>query len=144
MTRHEFYKLQIGEYVEITQHGQNKGKIGKVVKMRDRGLGYGGRIYVAPYNCDFGFSNKRRQLDGGGAYAFNHESIRRLGELPIISPKSDKLFYVAAMYGEDGIEWSTTNFTEEELKTIDRFLKELNEHASKVTIDCIVIMDEDD
>jgi len=54
-----------------------------------------------------------------------------------------KIFYVAAKYGEEGVEWPTTTFTEKELNIIARFLDELNEHASEVNIDAIVIMDQD-
>lgn len=55
-----------------------------------------------------------------------------------------KEFYVAEMYGEEGVLWSAENFTDEELAVIDRFLNELNKHASTKTIDCVVIFNDDE
>jgi hypothetical protein len=83
MDRHQFYKLEIGDYVQITQHGQNNGKIGRVTKVYDRGLGYGGSVYLTPYNCEFGFSNPRKREDG--SYSFNHQSLKYLGKSPEVN-----------------------------------------------------------
>lgn len=55
-----------------------------------------------------------------------------------------KEFVTIPMYGKDPIYWSAENYTDEELKTIDRFLDELNEHCVGIEIDTIVIMDSDD
>ena len=60
MTRAEFNKLEIGNYVQITQHGQNKGKIGKVANLWTYGLGLGGGAYLIPHDCEFNFSNPRQ------------------------------------------------------------------------------------
>lgn len=58
-----------------------------------------------------------------------------------------KTFYVMEMYGGDGASWSTENFTDDELKVVERFLDELAVNATKVLnkgVDIIVILDEDD
>jgi hypothetical protein len=52
----------------------------------------------------------------------------------------DKIFYVIVMHEKEGIEWPATNFTDDELKVVDRFLKELNERTSDKLIDTIVIL----
>jgi hypothetical protein len=146
MKRADFHKIEVGDYVQITQHGQNKGKIGIVAKKQGGSL-YGGSIYLKPYNCEFGFSNKTdwRQKNAlkDELYEFNHGSIGYLGKTPDIPAKSNKTFYIGVMFSQQSIEWSTANFTDEELKIIDKFLKELDKHASGVTIDAIAIVDND-
>lgn len=57
---------------------------------------------------------------------------------------SNKKFYVAARYGNEDVEWPADDFLEEELTVIVRFLEKLNEHAAKITIDAIAIIDDDD
>ena len=143
MTKNEFEKLEVGNYVQVTIHGQNKGKIGVVKRIRRNEL-YGGSVYLAPYNCEFGLSNKSNRRQKDGLTSFNHESIRYLGKSPTPLPKSDKIFYVSAMCGGDVIEWPTENFTNEELKVIDRFLDELNGRAGGVRIDSVCILDDKD
>ena len=36
MNRDEFENLKIGDYVQVTSHGQNRGKIGRVIKTNYR------------------------------------------------------------------------------------------------------------
>jgi len=55
----------------------------------------------------------------------------------------DHIFYVGTVVNEDTVEWSTSNFTCEELMVIERFLKELNEHTTGTAIDGICILKEE-
>ena len=57
---------------------------------------------------------------------------------------SDKIFYIQPMFGRDGIKWPTYNFTEKELKVIDKFLKELSDYVDGVSVDSITILDNDE
>lgn len=54
-----------------------------------------------------------------------------------------KVFYVMEWGNGEGAEWSTDNFNEEELKVVERFLKELEEHSNGLEIESVHILDED-
>jgi len=56
---------------------------------------------------------------------------------------NNHIFYVGTIFNEDSVEWSTSNFTCEELMVIERFLKELNEHTTGTAIDGICILKEE-
>jgi hypothetical protein len=85
MTKKEFQQLRIGDYVQVTTHGQNKGKIG-VVDDIVRWFG-GGSIFLKPYNCEFGFTEKYVRRTKNGVTSFHHENVRYLGKSPIIPVK---------------------------------------------------------
>lgn len=53
-------------------------------------------------------------------------------------------FYIAPMYGENGISWDTNNFTKEELEVIQKFLDELNPRICDVTVDGLAIITDED
>lgn len=126
----EFKNIQIGDIVIITQHGKNQGKMGIVRKIDE------GSVYLEPFQCEFEFANKSgwRLHKYKDLYGFGYVSVNH----PSRPEKSDKTFYIADKYGGEGIEWSTSNFTNNELNVIDRFLKELEEHSD---IEEIVILD---
>jgi hypothetical protein len=136
MTREEFGKVQIGDMVVITVHGQNYGKKGIVFDMhRDKNFGTGW-VYLEPYECEFTFSNPRK-TNKDGFYIFRHPFIGY--------PKKEtegKTFCISQMDNMNLIEWPTTNFTDSELKVIDRFLEELNKHIDNVFVDKVTIFDE--
>ena len=144
MTRDEFENLQIGEYVKVTQHGVNKGKIGKIIEKRSYRT-----VLLEPVECEYilpkGHKNDYDQVyvrenPGTTFMVFNYESLKCLGNSPIFKEKE---FYIALMFGEDGISWPTTNFNDKELKVIQRFINELNEHIGGASIESIDIMDKD-
>lgn len=58
--------------------------------------------------------------------------------------KTDKKFYIAAMFNGEGASWSTENFTDSELEVIERFLEELNPHIGNIYIDDIAIIEDED
>lgn len=137
MTKYEFKNLNEGDMVRIISNGQNRGKMG-IVRELHRDWLDGGRVSLEPVNCEFGFSKSvKRRTNKDGLYGWNHENIG----YPITDSKKE--FYVAVMYGEKGVSWQATNFNTKELVVIERFLEELNEHVSSMTIDAIVIMDAD-
>ena len=53
-----------------------------------------------------------------------------------------KIFYIVEANGGDGISWPTKNFTEDELKVIERFLEELDTKLGDMSIEEVVIMDD--
>jgi hypothetical protein len=118
MNKNEASKLKIGDTVVITQHGKNKGKKGIVREI------HGSTAYLEPFECEFEFVNDSswRLHSREGLYGYNTVSINYPKE------PSNKEFQVALMYKNDEISWSTDNFTSNELKIIDRFLKEVDEH----------------
>ena len=137
MTKKELQNLRIGDIVVISIHGNNKGKRGTV----DDIIRYecGGVVYLTPLDCEFTFYNpKTRCKDKNGLYQFRHESIQL--DKPIVK----KEFYMVPMLGKKPITWSADNFTSKELIVIDRFIKELIENASDVTLNDILIIDEDE
>jgi hypothetical protein len=139
MNKKEFENLKIGDIVEITSHGKNRGKKGLVSDIK-RNITYGGgKVFLAPIDCEFEFYKTRRtKLNEFGLSEWKHESIN------YPKPQTNKHFYVGTMFGEKGISWPAKNFTSKELDVIDRFLKEFNERASGCCVDCIVILDDDE
>lgn len=140
MIKQEFKNLKIGDIVVITAHGKNKGKTGIVSEIYRDTLFGTGIAYLKPFKCEFGSSNKNAWRNKKpGLYGFSYVSIDCLDR-----KKSDKIFCVDDMYGNNSASWPTNNFTEQDLKVIDRFLQELNEHASGMTIDGIAILDNEE
>lgn len=136
MTSQEFKNLKVGSVVTITQTGKNKGKKGTVVRIEKEGT-----AYLKPLDCEFEFSNYsswRLHLKDEGLYGFSYTCINYVDR-----KKSDKTFYAALMFGEE-VSWSTENFTEQELRIVDKFLKELNERVGGKAIDGIHIFDKDE
>ena len=86
MNREEFKKLRIGDYVQVTQHGQNKGKIG-IVEDILRGPFKSRSVYLKPYECEFSFINKSSRRQKDGLTSFSYVSLRYLGKSPIVPEK---------------------------------------------------------
>lgn len=134
----DFSNLKVGDVVIITAPGANKGKQGIVSEIEK--VSRLGIAYLKPLNCEFEFpdgANLEARFKNGLYGWYRHW----IAQLP--KPKVDKLFYISRMYGEEGIEWSTENFNERELKVVEKFLKELNEHIAGIEVDAIAILDND-
>lgn len=86
MTKDEFKSLEVGDYVQVTSHGQNKGKIGFVAEILRHSLG-SGSVYLKPYNREFGFTNKYSKREKNGLASFSHGNVKYLGKSPIIPTK---------------------------------------------------------
>lgn len=56
----------------------------------------------------------------------------------------EKEFVIMPIYGGDPIYWSAENYTDDELKVIDRFLDEMNDRCEGIEIKAIMIMDSDE
>jgi hypothetical protein len=83
MTKEEFKKVKIGDYVQLTTRGDNKGKIGIVVKILPNSS-TSGRIYLRPYDCEFCFAYEPKRCERGGMTPFSYKSVKYLGKSPII------------------------------------------------------------
>lgn len=138
MTQSEFWNLEVGDIVIVTAHGRNKGKKGEVAEI-SRSTHGRGPIYLKPLDGEFEFYSPRtRNINKDGLFAFSYETIALAEKRP------KKEFYIGVMFGESGPSWPADNFTHTELKVIERFLKEFNEHAEGLSIDCVAILDADD
>ena len=52
-------------------------------------------------------------------------------------------FYIEKTFGEKGVEWPATNYTDEEIKIIDRFLNDLNKYLDGYSVDGIYVFDDE-
>ena len=52
-------------------------------------------------------------------------------------------FYIEKTFGEKGVEWPATNYTDEEIKIIYRFLNDLNKYFDGYSVDCICVFDDE-
>jgi len=137
MTKNEFNNLRIGDTVVVTNHGRNKGKMGTVRDIVRHDINEGA-IYIEPIDCEFGFANSYRKPNKEGCWSWSRQSIG----LPKKNSK-DKIFYIVEAHGGDGVSWSTKNFTEAELKVIERFLEEVEEKPDGMCMEEIVVMDDE-
>jgi hypothetical protein len=139
MTRYEFNQVKLGDIVEISMHGFNKGKKGIIRDIKRDPDGDTRLVYLEPLECEFVFGKGTikplRMKDG--LYPWNNRGINYLKQ------PHGKTFYIAEMFGAEGVSWSAENFTETELKVIDRFLTELDDHICGRTVESIVILNED-
>jgi hypothetical protein len=80
MKRNDFIKLRIGDMVEITQEGKNRGKIG-IIKDIIRVPGKEGVVYLSPFNCDFEFhGNSKIVKNKDGFYGWKKSKIKTIKE----------------------------------------------------------------
>lgn len=135
MTNEEFRNLKIGDVVELINHGQNKGKKGIVRDIKRDAFGTG-IAYLEPLDCEF-LITKYRRSNSDGFYGWNKFGIGY--------PKKEhnREFYISETFGGDGVSWPANNFTLEELKTIERFLKEFKEKVEGLSLEEIEILYKD-
>ena len=94
MNKKEFKNVEVGDYVQLTQHGANKGKILKVSEIfKDEFFG-GGRLLVIPHECHLEFSCRSYasiRYAEKGSIIIRHDLVKHLGKTPYIPPKSNKI-----------------------------------------------------
>jgi hypothetical protein len=124
MTRQTFEKVEVGDYVQVTQHGQNKGKIGQIVKLSARGA------YLTPYNCEFKLLNIPDWRQKDGLTVFNYESLKYLDKTPIVPEKVELRFYNFAVneldFGVYNVNVAATSLEQAEKITYSRLCCMLN------------------
>jgi hypothetical protein len=146
MRKEEFGNVKVGDVVTIIVHGKNKGKQGIVSEISHKSPSKVGKVYLTPLNCTFDFCDVERKAvnkDWLFGWELRHVAYPEKAE-KYLKPHKDKSFYVGVMFGDEGLSWPADNFTPKELEVIERFLEELNDNASGLTIDEIAIMDEEE
>lgn len=84
MTRDEFKNLKLGEVVQITTYGKNRGKMGIVKEIRRDfkdwetapSVYQSGSVYLKPLNCVFDFVNGlQKRKNKNGFYSWSHRGV---------------------------------------------------------------------